>query len=219
MGSAVSKQYIVIAGKPILHHTLEIFDSCSCIDDIFVVLPAEDMNCFERLIPQKTFNKKIHPVKGGKERQDSVYNGIMAVPYKKSHVVIHDAVRPFVSPGIITECVNNAIISGACVVGVPAVDTLKQVSTAGHIVNTIDRGSIWMAQTPQVFDIDLIRYAHEKAKEDNVAGTDDAMLVERIGRKVNIIAGTRLNLKITTPEDILFAEALFKNLEKARSHS
>jgi 2-C-methyl-D-erythritol 4-phosphate cytidylyltransferase len=153
-------------------------------------------------------HNEIHLVAGGIERQDSVYRGIQAVSGQRGAVVvIHDAVRPFVSSRLIEACAAEASVSGACIAGMPLMDTAKLVNS-GQIARTLDRNTIWLAQTPQAFELDLIRTAHEKARLDRFMGTDDAMLVERLGRKVRIIPGSRLNMKITTPEDLALAEGI-----------
>jgi 2-C-methyl-D-erythritol 4-phosphate cytidylyltransferase len=209
MGAATRKQYMLLAGKPIFCHALEAFDACSCIDAIYLVVPPDDLAvCSEKWISSLTLHNEIHLVAGGIERQDSVYRGIQAVSGQRGEVVvIHDAVRPFVSPRLIEACAAEAGISGACIVGMPLMDTAKRVNS-GQIECTLDRNTIWLAQTPQAFDLDLIRTAHENARQDRFIGTDDAMLVERLGRKVRIIAGSRLNMKITTPEDLALAEGI-----------
>ncbi len=208
MGSDVRKQYMLLAGRPIVCLTLEVFNGCSSIDDIVLVVPQDDMTvCSEKWIASLTPRKKMHLVSGGIERQDSVYRGIQAVAHTCDVVVIHDAVRPFVSHPMIESCVAEARISGACIIGMPMTETAKQVKS-GEIECTLDRNTIWMAQTPQAFALDLIRTAHEKARSDCFMGTDDAMLVERIGQKVRILPGSRLNIKITTPEDMALAEGI-----------
>lgn len=213
MGAATRKQFMLLAGKPIICHTLEVFDACSCIDEIYLVVPPDELDtCSEKWISSCTIHKKIHLVAGGTERQDSVYRGIQAVLSELCEVVvIHDAVRPFVSSRMIEACVLEARVSGACIVGMPAMDTAKLVNS-GQIERTLDRNAIWMAQTPQAFDLNLIRSAHEKARLDGFMGTDDAMLVERLGRKIRIIAGSRLNMKITTPEDLALAAGVFHRM-------
>jgi 2-C-methyl-D-erythritol 4-phosphate cytidylyltransferase len=211
MGTAVRKQYMLLAGNPIVCHTLEVFDACPCIDEIFLVVPPDDLNtCRDKWISSLTLHKRIHIVAGGNERQDSVYLGIQAVSGQQCEiVVIHDAVRPFVSSRIIDACVGEAQVSGACIVGMPAMETAKLVKS-GQIESTLDRNAIWMAQTPQAFELGLIRTAHEKARLERFVGTDDAMLVERLGRKIRIIPGSRLNMKITTPEDLALAEGILR---------
>ncbi|MFH0998354.1 MAG: 2-C-methyl-D-erythritol 4-phosphate cytidylyltransferase [Pseudomonadota bacterium] len=209
MGAPTRKQYMLLAGKPIVCHTLEVFDACPCIEEIFLVVPPDDLEtCAEKWITSLTLHKTIHLVAGGIERQDSVYRGIQAVSGRRCEVVvIHDAVRPFVSSRMIEACVAEARVSGACIVGMPAMDTAKRVNS-GRIERTLDRNTIWMAQTPQAFDLNLIRTAHEKAGSERFMGTDDAMLVERLGHKIRIITGSRLNMKITTPEDLSLAEGI-----------
>jgi len=209
MGAATRKQYMLLAGKPIICHTLEVFDACSCIGEIYLVVPPDDLDtCSEKWISSLSLHKKIHLVAGGIERQDSVFRGIQAISGQQCNVVvIHDAVRPFVNSRMIEACVAEARISGACIIGMPVMDTAKLVNS-GRIERTLDRNTIWMAQTPQAFELDLIRTAHEKASSDRFLGTDDAMLVERLGRKIRIIAGSRLNMKITTPEDLALAEGI-----------
>jgi 2-C-methyl-D-erythritol 4-phosphate cytidylyltransferase len=209
MGAATRKQYMLLAGKPIVCHTIEVFDASSCIKEIYLVVPPDDLDTFsERWISSLTLHKRIHLVAGGRERQDSVYRGIQAVSAQRCEiVVIHDAVRPFVSSRIIEACINEARISGACIVGMPAMETAKLV-ISGQIERTLDRNTIWMAQTPQAFELSLIRTAHEKARSERFMGTDDAMLVERLGRKIRIIQGSRLNMKITTSEDMALAEGI-----------
>ena len=209
MGGSTRKQYMLLAGKPIVCHTLDVFDACPGIDEIILVVPPDDLSvCSEKWLSSLTLHKKIHVVAGGVERQDSVYRGIQAVSGRQCEiVVIHDAVRPFICSRMIAACISEARISGACIVGMPAMDTAKLV-LSGQIERTLDRNTIWMAQTPQAFDLNLIRTAHEKAASDRFIGTDDAMLVERLGREIRIIPGSRMNIKITTPEDLTLAEGI-----------
>jgi 2-C-methyl-D-erythritol 4-phosphate cytidylyltransferase len=209
MGAATRKQYLLLAGKPIVCHTLEVFDACPCIEEIYLVVPPDDLDtCFEKWVSSLSLHKRIHLVAGGLERQNSVYLGIQAVSGQRCEiVVIHDAVRPFVSTRIIEDCVEEARVSGACIVGMPAMETAKLVN-GDQVERTLDRNSIWMAQTPQAFNLDLIRTAHESANLEGFMGTDDAMLIERLGHKIRIIPGSRLNMKITTPEDLALAEGL-----------
>jgi len=213
MGAAVRKQYLLLADKPIVCHTLAVFDACPCIQAIYLVVPPDDLKTRSgKWISSLGLHKDCHLVAGGAERQDSVYLGIQAAWTRGCEiVVIHDAVRPFVSPAIIEACVSEARVSGACIVGMRAMETAKQVHS-GHIERTLDRNAIWMAQTPQAFHLDLIRTAHEKARTDGFTGTDDAMLVERLGHKVRIIAGSRLNMKITTPEDLILAQGILQRM-------
>jgi len=147
---------------------------------------------------------------GRPRRQDSVYQGLARLDSDCEVVVIHDGVRPFVSPGNIDLCVELASEKGAVVVGGPVPDTIKIVSTDGRIRETLPRGSLWEAQTPQVFRTEIIREAYRQAQQEGIEATDDSMLVERLGQEVILVEGERSNLKITTPEDLIWAEILLR---------
>lgn len=212
MKEKTRKQYLILDGSPVLVHTLRIFNRLDEIDTICLVVPGADIDYCHSLIPQLSdMQKKIDLIPGGNERQDSVYNGIRGIKDKSGIVVIHDGVRPFVSPDHILECIREAGKSGACILGVPASDTLKKVDAIGNINGTVQRDSIWLAQTPQAFTYSLIMKAHELAREDGFYGTDDASLVEYIGHPVKMVTGSKYNIKITTREDLLVAESIFKN--------
>jgi 2-C-methyl-D-erythritol 4-phosphate cytidylyltransferase len=209
MNRSVRKQYLLIADRPVLGHTLLVFDASERIDEVFVVISKEDFDfCQDTLIPPLNLNKKINLVYGGTERQDSVYNGLLALSQKTDTVVVHDGVRPFVRPEELAACITGVEETGACILGIPAGDTLKRVNKTGHIEKTLARDNIWLAQTPQVFKYELILKAHEKARRDGFRGTDDALLLERLGIDVKVIPGSKTNIKITTPEDLALAEAI-----------
>lgn len=212
INGAIRKQYIEIDGFPVLYWTLKAIVSCRTVDRIILVIPPDDFSfCINEIIHPLNIQKKTDIVAGGSERQDSVYNGLMAVDNKESTVVIHDGVRPFISPDQIEECAKQAVLHGACILGVPVSDTLKFVNDSGYIEKTVKRDAIWLAQTPQAFNYALIKKAHESAKKDGFAGTDDASLVERLGEKVKIINGSINNIKITTPEDLALARSIFRS--------
>ena len=211
MNGAMRKQYISLAGRPILSHTLLVFDRCNGINEVFLVVPEEDLDfCYKHILMPLTLQKKIRLLPGGPERQESVYNGLLAIMNKKSLIVIHDGVRPFVQPEHIMACINGARHYGACVTGIPAYDTLKRVDDSGWIDKTIKRDTIWLVQTPQAFQYERIILAHEAARRDGYFGTDDALLVERLGKKVKMIRGSRYNIKITTQEDLILAKAIME---------
>jgi 2-C-methyl-D-erythritol 4-phosphate cytidylyltransferase len=221
MRNDMRKQYLSLGGKPILVHTLLAFDQCDMIDQIFLVLPPDDIAfCRRNLLSCRSFQKRISFVAGGSKRQQSVYNGLLAmgnaVGNQPDHsVLIHDAVRPFLTCKLIRACMEGAKKYGACIPAIAAFDTLKQIDSQGIIRETIPRKDIFLAQTPQAFHYQLIRQAHEYAVENNMAATDDASLVEAIGGNVTIIEGDRLNIKITTPDDLLLAEAIFASIRRA----
>lgn len=210
MGGNIRKQYLSLAGEPLLCHCLRAFDACKSLSRIFLVVPENDQDfCRDSVLSAFTLRKKIRIISGGKERQDSVRNGVLAAGEYGGIVAIHDGVRPFVLPEQIESTVAYAEKYGAAMLAIPASDTLKQADARGNAVNTLDRGKIWLAQTPQTFQYDLIRTAHESAQQSGYRGTDDASLAERTGKKIRIIPGSRFNIKITTPEDLMMAEALY----------
>lgn len=211
MNDPLKKQYHSVAGLPIVVHTLHVFDSCALIDDIILVVPEEDLKfCHKELIAGTDLKKKITLVSGGPQRQDSVYNGLQKIDAHDSIVVIHDGVRPFLTLDQLEACIKEAKEHGACILGVPAFDTLKRVTASKTIVETIDREHIWFAQTPQAFRYDLIKKAHDKARQQGFFGTDDAALIEQYGSRVRIIEGSRNNIKITSSEDLEMARILLE---------
>ena len=213
MQDSMRKQYLPLAGLPIIAHTLTIFGNCDLIDHIYLIIPRDDfVFCRESILGRIKLTGSVKLVTGGARRQESVYRGLQQIDPDCRIVIIHDGVRPFVQHDQIAACINGAREFGSCVLGIPAYDTLKQVDKSGNIVNTRARDSIWLAQTPQAFRYDLIKKAHDQARQDGYQGTDDASLVERLGAAVKIIRGSRRNIKITNQEDLIIARAL---LEKA----
>ncbi|MFH1580497.1 MAG: 2-C-methyl-D-erythritol 4-phosphate cytidylyltransferase [Pseudomonadota bacterium] len=210
MNDKLRKQYILLAGRPILAYSVLAFDACDLIDCIILVVPKKDIDyCWKDIVAPLNLCKKIDLVPGGEKRQDSVYNGLMAVDKDVAEiVVIHDGVRPFVSQDQIAACITGAKEYSACIPAVPANDTLKQVDSSGFISDTLERDDIFLAQTPQAFQYDLIIKAHKNARRKGFAGTDDASLVERLGGNIKIIYGSRRNIKITNREDLIFATTL-----------
>ena len=212
MNQRLRKQYLSLEGRPILCHTLEALNACGVINTLFLVVPEKDFDyCHQNILTPNTFTEKVTLIAGGSERQDSVYNGLQAIEDKDSIVVIHDGVRPFVRAESLRVCIDGARDVGACILGIPASDTVKHVTPSGFIDRTLDREALWLAQTPQVFQYRIIRKAHDVARQRRSAGTDDALLVEQIGYKVKIVTGDRYNLKITTPEDFVIATAILRS--------
>ena len=217
MNDKVRKQYLLLDDRPLISHTITVFDECNMIDEIFLVIPEEDfVFCNENILNRQNFKKRINLIAGGAERQDSVYSGLLAIDNMDddSIVVIHDGVRPFISSEQLAECIKYANNYDACIFGIPVYDTLKRVDSSGFVEDTIKRDTIWLAQTPQSFKYSLIKRAHENAVHSGTKGTDDAMLVERLGVKVRIIMGSRCNVKITTKEDLLVARAMVQIVRK-----
>lgn len=209
------KQFMELAGEPILTRTLKAFDRHAKIDRIFVVLPETDIaECRASLIAQAGLSKETAVVAGGDHRQASVANGLRFIPDKDGIVLIHDGVRPLVSQSLISDCIEGARKWGACIPAIEAYDTLKEVRSDGSIERTVPRQRIVMAQTPQAFRLALIRQAHETAVRHGWLATDDASLLEQVGAAVHVIEGSRHNLKVTRSEDLALAEACLKSLEE-----
>ena len=211
MAAGQRKQYIDLEGLSILSRTVLAIESCRVVDRIVLVIPHEDYDyCNQTVVSPLRSKKEILMVAGGVERQDSVYRGLEAVGAATEIVVIHDGVRPFVTTEAIEATIDGAREFGACVQAVPVQDTLKTIDGNRRIEKTLSRDRVWMVQTPQAFRYDLIKTAHEEARKADVIGTDDAFLLERIGEPVRIAEGSRLNIKITTDEDLEMARAIVK---------
>lgn len=209
MKTSESKQFLLLQDKPIFIHTLEVFSRIPMIEDIIVVTGAHDVKrCEEWIMGAGLHDQRTCVVAGGKERQDSVYAGLQRL--QTDYVLIHDGVRPFVQPDHIEACMKAAERSGAAVLAVPVKDTIKQVNADGIITATPDRNSLWSIQTPQAFRLSEVIEAHKLAIKSGFTGTDDAMLVERLGGQVKVVEGSYTNIKITTPEDLDYAAFMQK---------
>ena len=212
MKKDINKQFIKLKNKEIVAHTIEKFYNSENIDDIVVVIREDEEEYFNKNIKEKYGFTNIKVAHGGNERQDSVFNGIKMLKKECDVVLIHDGARPFVTDDIIKRSINKANEHNDIVVGVKVKDTIKVVSDNGNIVDTPNRSYLWAVQTPQVFKYDIITKAYEDAYNNNYYGTDDAMLVERIGYNVKMIEGSYNNIKITTQEDLEFGEQILKNI-------
>lgn len=209
MSTDISKQFIKLNDKPILVYTIECFDKCEVIDDIVVVTSRDYMDyCKDEIIDKYEFKNDIKIIVGGKERQDSVYNGLKTIASNTDIVLIHDGVRPFIEQRHINNVIKSAYESDACVLGVKVKDTIKLSDNSGFVVSTPKRDNMWAIQTPQAFKYGLILEAYEHAIKDNFLGTDDSMLVERLGYKVKIEEGSYNNIKITTKDDLITAKII-----------
>lgn len=213
MGSQTPKQFLKLNGKPIISHTIEKFESSHLVDFISIVTDSAWISESETLLRNLNLTKKWRVVAGGDVRQDSVLNGLKSIPPDTEIVVVHDGVRPFISPEVIDRSIKTARENGSCIVAVPLKDTIKKGND--KIVETVDRSGLWAAQTPQTFRYDILKDAFDRAYESNFYGTDEAMLVERIGEPVMLLNGSYKNIKITTPEDMEIAEAFVKEAENA----
>lgn len=211
MGERTAKPYLGLAGKPILAHTLAVFEAAPEVREITVVVhPGEMEQCQEKVIAAFGFKKVLRLVPGGKERQDSVYNALKVLheDERLELILVHDGVRPLVTPDDISRVIQTAQRHGAAILGWPAQDTLKRVNARGEVVETLDRHQIWQIQTPQAFQAQLLWRAFVEAHGRGLYGTDEAALVEALSHPIVVVPGSPFNLKITTPEDLSLAEAL-----------
>ena len=210
MGLSTAKQFLMVDGQPILARTLRIFENSPIIDEIVLVVPEAAIGAVREMVGAVGAKKVAKIVPGGPRRQDSVQRGLEAADCVHDLVVIHDGVRPFLAPGLLADVVAAGDGYGAATLGIAVKDTVKEADGDGWIVRTLDRSRLWMTQTPQVFRRELLERAFAAAMEEGFTGTDDAVLVERIGVPVKIVSGSADNIKITTPEDLRFAEAFLR---------
>ena len=209
----IKKPYLKLVGKPILAHTLMVFQGCSLVDEVVVVAAAGDeQNCIRDIAIPYELDKVHQVVAGGATRQESVFNGLQKVTPDTDMVVVHDCARPFVTETMIEDTLVAASEWGAATVAVPVKDTIKEADDDNFVVNTLDRRRLWSIQTPQAFRYDLLFQAHLYARENDILVTDDASLIEELGgHKVKLVMGASQNMKITTPGDLVVAEAILKS--------
>jgi 2-C-methyl-D-erythritol 4-phosphate cytidylyltransferase len=211
MGAGYNKQLININKKPLIIHTLELFDKHEYCEGILISINPLEETIFSELIAKYNIRKVEALVHGGKERQDSIYNALLKTQ-KSKIVLVHDGARPFVDYKLINTLVNEAKEYGAAIPAVMVKDTIKIVKE-GFVYETPNRSELYAIQTPQAFNKEILIQAYEKAYEENYYGTDDSSLVEKIGQEVKIVEGNYNNIKITTPEDLLTAESFINRRE------
>jgi len=200
------KQFLALNGTPILVHTIRKFDACAVISYVIVTAPRESVEEVTALVNSAGFKKSVTVIEGGERRQDSVSMGLQRLQPGTDIVAVHDGVRPFVSIEDIENVVRQAAQSGAAILGVPIVDTVKQAERE-FVESTLMREHLILAQTPQVFRTDILKEAFERAAKDEYYGTDESSLVERLGLPVAIVRGSERNIKITRPSDLTLARA------------
>jgi len=212
MGGDVPKPFLPVAGRPLILHTLSRFAASRSVRKVIVVTADKELSKCRGLIRSDPQLSSLECVlqTGGPRRQDSVSRGLARVDEDCEVVLIHDGARPFVDPRLIDQCAEAAFKQGAVVVGIPVRATIKVVSANRQVKRTPPRDSLWEIQTPQAFRIDIIRKAYRQAGRKGTEATDDAMLVERLGEVVTLLEGHSTNIKITVPEDVLFAEMLLR---------
>lgn len=209
------KQYLELAGEPVLLRAVRPFLARDDVAEVVVALPAEDAAAPPAWLTGA--DERIRTVAGGGSRGASVREALAALSTGIRIVVIHDGARPLLDAGTLRRCVDEARTGRGAVAGVPAVDTMKEVEEGGRIVRTPDRSRLWHAQTPQAFPREVVVEAYRDATDEELAATDDASLVERLGREVRMVRGSRRNLKVTRPGDLAVAEALLRRADETRS--
>ncbi|MGA8943399.1 MAG: 2-C-methyl-D-erythritol 4-phosphate cytidylyltransferase [Thermoactinomyces sp.] len=214
MGMGERKQFLQFHDRPIIIHTLALFEGLPEVDEIVVVTRQEEIARTEKMIEEAGLHKVSRVVSGGKERQESVYLGLKQM--MTDWVMVHDAVRPFVSREVILRLLNVARMHGAAILAVPVKDTIKMVNEAGIVEETPDRKRLWAVQTPQAFRRDILLSAHEQFLERDTMATDDSMLVEELGIDVRVVEGEYTNIKLTTPDDLYLAEAIYQTRRRKK---
>ncbi|NMD72687.1 2-C-methyl-D-erythritol 4-phosphate cytidylyltransferase [Bacillus sp. DNRA2] len=212
MGAGKNKLLLDLNEVPVLIHTLLVFEADEACSGIVLAISPSDEVEITQLIERYDIKKVIAFAPGGKERQDSVYNALMTLS-TQGIVLVHDAARPFIETKSIHEVTAAANEFGAAVIGVPVKDTIKKVQD-NKIVETVERSSLWSVQTPQAFRVSVLMEAHERSQKDGFLGTDEASLVERIPHEIKMVEGSYDNIKLTTPEDLYFAEAIIRKRQK-----
>lgn len=213
MKAGKNKLFLELSGVPIIVYTLRVFDEDPQCTGIILAINPDEEEIFANLIATYKLKKIKQLIPGGKERQQSVYNGIKVIDAETDIVLVHDGARPFIHHTLINQLSEAAMTHGGAVLAVPVKDTIKKAAD-NIVVETVERSSLWAVQTPQAFRVPLLTKAHETADSEGFLGTDDASLLERINEPVIIIEGEYDNIKITTQEDLYFAEAI---LQKQRS--
>ncbi len=210
LGSLTPKAFLPLGGVPLLIHAVRPFQENPEVEEIVVVVASGHREEAEELCRRFRLDKVKAVVTGGPRRQDSVRYGLEALTAEEI-VVVHDAARPLLSTGLVTRVIEAARRTGAATAAIPVYETVKQVHPSGVVERTLDRERLWLAQTPQAFQVPLLREAHRRAQEEGIEATDDAALVERLGHPVEVVLGERQNIKVTAPEDLPFLEQLFRS--------
>jgi 2-C-methyl-D-erythritol 4-phosphate cytidylyltransferase len=220
MGGTVPKQFLSLGGEPIVVHCLRVLQTADTVDEIVLAVPTGDLDyCANDLVKQHGFSKVTKVVAGGSERQDSVRHALEHVTEGTEIVLVHDAVRPFLTGQMVNDVIAMAGRHGAAIAALPVRDTVKQVGSDHVIERTVDRRPLWLAQTPQAFRRQWLQEAHRKAHAEGIHATDDAYLVEWLGHSVMVVEGSGENIKVTRPEDMVIGEAILASRSVVRQAS
>jgi len=207
MGLGYSKTYAALAGAPLLAWTLRALLASPAIDRVWAAVRPDEVDlCRREVLAKWDLSGQVELVAGGEERQDTVGELLKAAPRERDLVMVHDGARPFPSPGLVARVLSAAEREGAALAALPATDTVKLSEDGRTVARTVDRSGVWMAQTPQAFQRDILVGAYRRAQKEGFRGTDDASLVEWTGHPVALVMGERTNLKVTTPADLSIAE-------------
>lgn len=209
MGGAIPKQFLALGGQPLVVHTLRVLQASNAIHEIILAVPAAEREyCLTHIVTPHHFSKVTKIVAGGEHRQDSVRHALAKIDREVDLVLVHDAVRPFLTEQMVQQVLEQAAMHGAAIIALPMRDTVKQVGADRMIQRTVDRGPLWLAQTPQAFRRELLERAHQKAHLEGIQATDDAHLIELLGHPVAVVEGSGENIKVTRPEDMVIGEAI-----------
>ncbi len=208
MGRDTPKQFLPLAGTPIIVHTIRAVMAAESVGPIILVLPKPHIQEGKAILSKYNLIDSVNIVSGGETRQDSVEQGLLAVPDGIAFTLVHDGVRPFITPKLIECCLKAARENGAAIVALPVKDTIKSVDSAHCITSTVDRQGLWQAQTPQIAPTKLLLKAHATARKNSFTGTDEASLLAQLDVPVSVVEGAEANIKITRPGDLAIAEAM-----------
>ncbi|AHF05872.1 2-C-methyl-D-erythritol 4-phosphate cytidylyltransferase [Desulfitobacterium metallireducens] len=216
MGAACNKLFLALAGRPILAHTLALFEASSQVEEIVVVGSEEDLANIRTLIQEYQIKKVSQVTLGGKERQESVFAGVKALNPAIQRVAVHDGARPLLTLEELNRFFTESEEYSAAIMAIPLKDTIKRVDEKGQVLETPPRERLRAVQTPQIFERELLEDAHRQCAIEGFLGTDDASLVEWLGKPVQVLDGMLENIKITTPEDLWIAESILKKRLRKR---
>jgi 2-C-methyl-D-erythritol 4-phosphate cytidylyltransferase len=211
LGSALPKAFVPLAGRPMLFYALRTLGQVAQIVEVVLTIPGGMETAARSVVDASGLQMPVKITEGGKERQDSARIALALTSAESAVVIVHDAARPFAPAGLFQRCIERAAASGAAIAAIPVVDTLKRVADTA-VAATVPRANLWHAQTPQVFARELLIRAHADASSYQIAATDDADLVARLGHHAEVVEGSPVNLKITTADDLMMAEALAARL-------
>ncbi len=211
MGSNRNKLLLLLRGEPLISWTLQAAEAASAINWIGIISQPSDWSDLKMILANLQLSKPVSLIHGGETRQESVYNGLQALPEDAQKVLIHDGARCLATPDLFNRCAQALQKTPGLIAAVPVKDTIKVVDKSGIIQSTPDRSQLWAAQTPQGFDVKLLKQCHDKGVSQGWQVTDDAALFEKCGLKVQVVEGEETNLKVTTPQDLAIAEFILKS--------